>query len=109
MNWLYLHLHCDSVESFGAKLNLNVLLPLMVVEGSEKIHRRGHYVAVANAVKEFGKPTNHKKTDKVRSTTCNFGVCFTLGLVNQASLINNFFAQELCGKLFTSGAELEFF
>ena len=74
MNRLYLHLHCDSVESFGTQLYLDFLLPLMVVERSEKIHRRGHYGAVANVVKEFEKPANHKKIDKVRSTTCTFGV-----------------------------------
>ena len=106
---LYLYVHGDSIESFGAKLNLNVLLPLMVVERSKKIHRRDHYAVVSNAVKETEKTTNHKKREKVRSTTCTFGACFTPDLVNQEILINNSFSQELCGKLSASGAEVEFF
>ena len=70
MNLLYLCVHCDSVESFGVKLHLRVLLPLMVVERSEKLHSRGHCVVVANAMKETellvenamketNKPVNH--------------------------------------------------
>ena len=59
---LYLDVHCDSVESFGTQLNLHVLLPLMVVERSERIHRRGPFSAVANAVEEFEK--NYKNTKR---------------------------------------------
>ena len=56
---LYLCVHGDYVESFGLQLNLNVLLPLMVVERSERIHRRGHCVDVENAMKETEKPINN--------------------------------------------------
>ena len=43
MNRLYLYLHCESEEYFGVKLHLHVLLPLVVVERSEKLHWRGHF------------------------------------------------------------------
>ena len=52
MNRLFLCLHCESEESFGVKLHLHVLLPLVVVERSEKLHWRGHCATVANVVKE---------------------------------------------------------
>ena len=42
-------------------MSLHVLLPLVVIERSEYIHRRGHDIDVANAVKDFEKPAKTQK------------------------------------------------
>ena len=45
-NWLYLYLHCESEELLGAKLVLHVLLPLVVVEGSELLHWKSYFECI---------------------------------------------------------------
>ena len=42
-NWLCLYLHWESEELLGATLVPHVLLPLVVVEGSELLHWRIYF------------------------------------------------------------------
>ena len=42
-NWHCLYLFCESEELLGAEQYLHVFLPLMIVEGSEKIYWMSHF------------------------------------------------------------------
>ena len=61
MIWPYLSVHCDSVESFCMQLNLHVPLPLVVIERSKRIHKRGHFSTIVNAVEVFQKTCKNTK------------------------------------------------
>ena len=61
-----------------------------------------------NAVKSFEKAAKTQKRAQEARIAYTFQVFITPGLINQASLINNSFAYELCGKFSASSAELKF-
>ena len=71
---LYLGVHCVSVESLGTQLNLHVPLPLMVVERSKNIHRRGHFFYCSEHNERLSKNLQKHKKGTIRSNNLHFSI-----------------------------------